>query len=98
LIAEEEVLIGSQKVRKRILDKESENDYMDEGRRIPFDSVLRYKIEQIKSKNPLLQDNEDEKCTCIKVLVVDDVGFNITCMRIMLKNQNLDCHDASNGE
>ncbi len=62
---------------------------------------MRYKIQhEHYEKNPLQlePEEEEEKCTCIKVLVVDDYGFNITCLKVMLEKWNLDIHIASNGQ
>ncbi len=73
----------------------------DEGSRFPLDTIMRYKIQhEHYEKNPLQlePEEEEEKCTCIKVLVVDDYGFNITCLKVMLEKWNLDIHVASNGE
>ena len=52
---EEEVLIGPKDQHQKLLQKEEENDDdLDEGNRIPFNTILRYKIEGVRSQNPLL--------------------------------------------
>jgi hypothetical protein len=47
---EEEVLIVPKDKHKKIFLKVEENDDdLDEGNRIPFDTILRYKIEGVRS-------------------------------------------------
>ena len=37
------------------------------------------------------------KCSCVKVLVVDDDGFNLYAMKILLENYNIKIDTANNG-
>jgi len=50
------------------------------------------------SKNNTSMVAHKANCDCIKILVVDDDGFNHLAMETLLQKMNLDCDSAYNGQ